>query len=225
MLTLSSARELAARNIQRAQLRYKEQYDRGARPIDFRLGDWVFVKFPQDETGRLRKLSRPWHGPYRIVEKRDPDATVTKVYHPQHGQIQVHQSRLCRCPDNFPAGYYWYGGRRSGPGRPPKWVGQFLASGNPSLREGVSTPSQSDTTGNPIGQTEYNDEDEDTAVRASSEIRHQRTELNTFGTQHDIEESDELVSQSSDAGAGVLPDQGPMGRRPKRVIRPPEQFM
>ena len=82
MLTLSSARELAASNIQRAQRRYKEQYDRGARLSTFKLGEWVFVKFPQDESGRLRKLSRPWHGPYRIVQKRDPDVTVTKVYHP-----------------------------------------------------------------------------------------------------------------------------------------------
>ena len=110
MATLSSARELAADNVQRAQKRYKMQYDRGAKSPDFRVGDWVFVKFPQEESGRLRKLSRPWHGPYRILRKRDPDVTVAKVYHPQHGEICVHQSRACRCPDNFPAGYYWYGG-------------------------------------------------------------------------------------------------------------------
>ena len=61
MLTLSSARELAASNIQRAQLRYKEQYDRGARPSTFKLGEWVFLKFPQDESDRPRKLSRRWH--------------------------------------------------------------------------------------------------------------------------------------------------------------------
>ena len=100
MLTLSSARKLAKRNIQKAQQRYKDQYDSSVRPVDFKLGDWVFLRFPQDGSGLLRKLSRPWHGPYCIVGKRHPDATVTKVYHPQHGQIQVHQSRLCRCPDN-----------------------------------------------------------------------------------------------------------------------------
>ena len=130
MATLSSARELAASSIQRAQRRYKEQYDRNARVTDLRVGEWVFVRFPQDETGRLRKLSRPWHGPYRILQKRDPDITVVKVYHPQHGEICVHQSRVCKCPDNFPAGYFWYGGKRSGPGRPPKWVEKFLTSGH-----------------------------------------------------------------------------------------------
>ena len=134
MITLSSARELAAGNIQRAQRRYKEQYDRGTRSPDLRVGEWVFVRFPQDETGRFRKLSRPWHGPYRILERRDPDVTVTKVYHPQWGEIRVHQSQVCRCPDSFPA---WYGGRCSGPGHPPKWVEKFLEMGHPSAQSHI----------------------------------------------------------------------------------------
>lgn len=81
MITLSSARELAANNIRRAQRRYKEQYDKNTRPCEFRLGQWVFVKFPQDESGRLQKLSRPWRGPYHVINMKDPDVTVTKVYH------------------------------------------------------------------------------------------------------------------------------------------------
>ena len=130
MLSLTSARQLATSNIQRAQKRYKGQYDRGRRPSNLRLGEWVFIKFPQDESGRLRKLSRPWRGPYRIIDVRDPDVTAAKVYHPQHGKITVHQSRLCKCPENFPAGYYWYGGKQKGPGRPPKWVETFLSAQN-----------------------------------------------------------------------------------------------
>ena len=133
MATLTSARELAATTIQRAQKRYKEQYDRNSRDPDIRVGEWVFVRFPQEEIGKLRKLSRPWHGPYRVVQKQGPDIKATKVYYPQHGEIRVHLSRICRCPDNFPAGYFWYGGRRKGPGRPPKWVDKFLSSGCPAL--------------------------------------------------------------------------------------------
>ena len=30
------------------------------------------------------------------------------------------------CPPDFPAGFYWYGEKRSGPGRPPKWVSKLL---------------------------------------------------------------------------------------------------
>ena len=32
----------------------------------------------------------------------------------------------------FPAGYFWYRGKRKGPGRPPKWVDDFLSSGHPA---------------------------------------------------------------------------------------------
>lgn len=34
---------------------------------------------------------------------------------------------MCKCPLKFPAGYYWYGGKHKGPGRPPKWVDQLLS--------------------------------------------------------------------------------------------------
>jgi len=34
--------------------------------------------------------------------------------------------RVCHCPRGFPAGYYWYGGRRKGPGHPPKWIKTLL---------------------------------------------------------------------------------------------------
>ena len=40
------------------------------------------MKFPGEETGRMRKLSRPWHGPYRVLEVNGPDITVEKVYRP-----------------------------------------------------------------------------------------------------------------------------------------------
>ena len=127
MHCLSSARDLALKNIEKAQRRYKQQYDKKATEPSYRVGEWVLVKFPHEETGKGRKLSRPWHGPYRIVDRSDPDLTVTKVYSPQEGAIKVHQSRVCLCPTQFPPGYYWYGGKRKGPGRPPKWVDRLLA--------------------------------------------------------------------------------------------------
>ena len=125
LISLSSARELAQQTIRKAQRQYKVQYDKMSREPAYKLGEWVLVRFPQEETGRNRKLSSPWHGPYRITDRRDPDITVTKVYFPSEG---VHQIRVCRCYVNFPAGYYWYGGRRKRPGRPPKWVDRLLSS-------------------------------------------------------------------------------------------------
>ena len=90
------------------------------------VSDWVMVKFPADETRRLHKFSCLWHGPYRNSALNMLDVSVSKVYYPYNGGIQVHQSCIKLCPPNFPAGFYWYGGKRRGPGRPPKWVEQFL---------------------------------------------------------------------------------------------------
>ena len=67
MLSLSTARSLALKTTREAQRRYKRQYDKTAKTSKFRVGDWVLVYFPQDETGKTRKLSLPWHGPYRVV--------------------------------------------------------------------------------------------------------------------------------------------------------------
>lgn len=126
VLSLSSARDLAAKCVQAAQKRYKQQYDKKAKPCDLKTGSWVMVYFPHEETGKARKLSRPWHGPYRVVRVDNPDVTVSKVYFAKDGDIQVHQSRVKHCPPQFPHGFYWYGGKRRGPGRPPKWVARVL---------------------------------------------------------------------------------------------------
>ena len=142
ILSLAMARKLAAESIQKAQRKYKAQYDKKAKPADYRVGDWVMVHFPQEESGALRKLSRPWHGPYRLQRCDGPDATVVKVYFPQDGGIQVHQTRIQHCPD-IPAGFYWYGGKRSGPGRPPKWTSNIAEKGKAKQQKRLGQQNQS----------------------------------------------------------------------------------
>ena len=58
MLSLSSAREHAVSSVQEAQKRYKKQYDKKARTDPLRCGDWALVRFPQDKSGKQRKLTR-----------------------------------------------------------------------------------------------------------------------------------------------------------------------
>ena len=130
-LVLSSARENAAKSIQRAQQQYKKQYDRRSHVIKYQSGEWVLVRFPADETGRHRKLSRSWHGPFRVTSVRDPDITVGNVYFPQDKHITVHQTRVKPCPANFPAGFYWYGGKRKCIGKVPHWVETLLSDQHP----------------------------------------------------------------------------------------------
>ncbi len=43
ILSLSSARELAAESVRAAQKQYKGQYDKKAQPTKYQLGDWVLA--------------------------------------------------------------------------------------------------------------------------------------------------------------------------------------
>jgi hypothetical protein len=71
MLTLSSARQTALKNIRKAQTSYKAHYDAKSDNFQYKV-----VRFPGEESGRLRKLSRPWHGPYRVTSCNDTNATA-----------------------------------------------------------------------------------------------------------------------------------------------------
>ena len=88
--SLSSARELASQGIHQAQRKYKNHFDKKAAQRDYRVEDWLLVKFPSDEAGHIWKLARPWHGPYHVVRVSEPDVTVEKVYHLQDVPVQVH---------------------------------------------------------------------------------------------------------------------------------------
>ena len=59
VLSLTSARNLAAQSIQKAQERYKRYYDKRSMytTTPLRVGDWVLVHMPQDKSGPQRKLS------------------------------------------------------------------------------------------------------------------------------------------------------------------------
>ena len=120
-LSLSSARQLAVETIQEAQRKYKAYYDQKAKADRFRLGEWILIKFPHEESGKQRKLSRPWHGPYRIMKLTDTDVTAIKIYFPEDGTIKVHQNRVSPCPMGLPAGCYWYGEKHKCPSL-PKWA-------------------------------------------------------------------------------------------------------
>ena len=73
----------------------------------YKIGQWVLIRHPQEENGPNRKLSRPWHGPFRItgVEKTGERVYGNSVNDP----IRVHLQRVTRCPPAFPAECFWYG--------------------------------------------------------------------------------------------------------------------
>ena len=179
VLNLSSARALAAKAISKAQKNQKAHYDRHTTISKLRVGDWILIYFPQDETGKHRKLSRPWHGPYRIISRNDPDVTAVKIYFPTDPPIQVHQSRVNKCPPSFPSDFYWYGGKRSKPGRPTKRIQKQLEAIDTELRQLYDTNTTDDTT----SKMEENDRKESTvnkdiAARVSSSSSQEESTTN-----------------------------------------------
>ena len=86
------------------------------------------VYFPRMKRASHGKLSHPWDGPYQFILRDDPDVTVTKIYFPDDPSIQIHQSRVQHCPPSLPSGFYWYGTKRSKPGRPLKKILKQLVS-------------------------------------------------------------------------------------------------
>ena len=74
----------------------------------------------------MRKLSRPWHGSYRILSKEGPDVTVVKLYFSQDKVIRVHHVGH-PLSEWVPSGFHWYETKWHSPGRPPKWVEHLLS--------------------------------------------------------------------------------------------------
>jgi len=73
--------------------------------LQARVGNWVLVCFPADESGKNRKLSHPWHGPFFITEINDPEMEASNIYFPQDPRIMIHQLQFAHVT------FYWYGGR------------------------------------------------------------------------------------------------------------------
>ena len=67
VLTLSTARALALKVNQKSRQHYKQQHDKKATTSKLNIREWVLVYFPQNDVGKMRKLSQPWYGPYRVI--------------------------------------------------------------------------------------------------------------------------------------------------------------
>ena len=89
--TMAEAWDFAQKCIGRAQSQQKSLYDRKSRPPNFAVGDRVILIKPAQKTGEARKLSRPYHRPYRVVQL---DTNTARVDCPQDDTILVVLNRL-----------------------------------------------------------------------------------------------------------------------------------
>ena len=185
-MSLSTAQQGAAECVKKALQKYKRLYDRKATTQDYYVGDWVMIKFPSEETRKQRKLSQPWHGPYRVTTIRDPDIVVTKVDFPREYPINVHQLRVTKCPIDLPAGYYWYGQKQHSTGKTPKWLENLQGAnvmldattvddGTSAANGSVSADALNEIDGeqtNSSNRDVSNSDDVDTAERSRINIRY-----------------------------------------------------
>ena len=68
----------------------------------YQIGDRVMVYMPYEDSGKLRKLALPYHGPYRVLDITTNGVSVRPVDHPDQEPIRVNLDRVTKCPDELP---------------------------------------------------------------------------------------------------------------------------
>ncbi|MHB1799638.1 MAG: reverse transcriptase family protein [Vulcanimicrobiaceae bacterium] len=88
------ARQLALEQIQKAQMKYQEQYKKIGTPREFEEGDQVWIYSPVIKQGQPRKFASCWLGPFRIIEKRSPLNYVCRRNGGKRDVLTVHIARM-----------------------------------------------------------------------------------------------------------------------------------
>ncbi|UYV63435.1 hypothetical protein LAZ67_2004061 [Cordylochernes scorpioides] len=70
--TAEEARHLAQLHLYRGQEKDRKYYDRKHRPVDYNVGDLVWLFIPVRQVGLSEKLIKKYFGPYRITRKLSP---------------------------------------------------------------------------------------------------------------------------------------------------------
>ena len=91
---IEEAHRLSRDNIQRAQQKMKEYYDRDASPITYEIGQRVWVYTPKNRRGLSKKLSHNWHGPYTLVARTSPVNYVIRAADNSRISTTIHVARL-----------------------------------------------------------------------------------------------------------------------------------
>lgn len=66
LTNFQTTQDLVRENLSKAQIKYKTQYDKTAKPHKFLVGQKVWVYTPKIQVGKSKKLLRKWTGPYYI---------------------------------------------------------------------------------------------------------------------------------------------------------------
>ena len=95
---LTLAWKLARANIQKAQGTQKQNYDRKCtKDVNLKAGDRVMVFMPAESQGKNWKLSRQFHGLYRVLQVTPTNAEVRLIDRPKDEPIFVALDRIRLC--------------------------------------------------------------------------------------------------------------------------------
>lgn len=88
------SQEVARQNIQRAQQKMKEYYDRTAKEPTFEVDDRVWSFTPKTRKGLSKKLLHKWYGPYRLAERLSPVHFRVRTCDNRGVTTSVHVNRM-----------------------------------------------------------------------------------------------------------------------------------
>jgi ribosomal protein L21E len=92
---LRKAREIAKLNLEEAQRRMKEKYDKKKNVQKFEVGQLVWLYIPQVQAGQSRELYKGYSGPYILIEQTSPvNFRLAKAHNNQVLKNAVHVNRL-----------------------------------------------------------------------------------------------------------------------------------
>ena len=137
---------------------HTEHLDEIVQQMHYHVGEQVLVRFFQ--TNSTNSPSFGNGPPYKIVSYRDNDVNVIKVYHPEEGQIQVHQSCVSPCPSGFPPGLLIW---EQTVGKAPKCIQNLIQKSLKEVSQETSTePTNATNSGlNGFDDSDFKDSNED----------------------------------------------------------------
>ena len=236
---LTEAFKHVRENLQTAQCRQKDYYDRGIKDCSFQPGDQVFLYNPALKPGEAAKFHREWKGPYLVLQKvtevtykirkLDEPRNVSKIVH--FNNLKLYKRKETECDKTVT----------------PEVLITPL-SHNELVNKDVDEESEGDinkskemfsfktTHNNPPQLTdEFKLESQQPNGESLSEGKQEERTLHTPDESNEdegveeIEMADAEVSQSNDEEGGgeetqTVDDDCGEERRPKRVRRPPNRY-
>jgi hypothetical protein len=131
--------DLCRKNHVRAQRRHARQYNKDAKDVKYRCGQWVYLKNSLAKIGQAKKFRKPWIGPFEIIEVLSPVNVQLRL---PNRTLLVHKNRLkphpgseVPCPSHPPM-------RRRGRPRKISIVGDAdVVSAVPERNKHIPSPS------------------------------------------------------------------------------------